>query len=197
LAAPVGMRVGNGPTLPAFTSETAAILNGGGEVWDPAKKILSVVTPSIDVVTGGGVAAMIGPSGSAFPAPSSLAAYGAENAVLSGVALGSQHAGYTGEGYVDYLNDVNDFVEWTVSVAVAGTHTLKFRYANGGTANRPLAISVGGAVLDDSLAFNPTGSWTTWENASLDALLPAGGSVKIRATAIGSSGGNLDCLTVR
>jgi len=199
LAAPVGMRVGNGPTLPAFTSETAAILNGGGEVWDPAKKILSVVTPSIDVVTGGGVAAMIGPSGSAFPAPSSLAAYGAESAVLSGVALGSQHAGYTGEGYVDYLNDANDFVEWTVSVAVAvaGTRTLKFRYANGGTANRPLAISVGGAVLDGSLAFSPTGSWTTWESASLDALLPAGGFVKIRATAIGSSGSNLDCLTVQ
>jgi alpha-D-xyloside xylohydrolase len=119
------------------------------------------------------------------------------NAALTGVALGSQHAGYTGEGYVDYLNDANDFVEWTVSVAVAGTHTLKFRYANGGTTNRPLAISVDGTVVDASTAFPPTGSWTTWDNAILDAALPAGGAVRIRATAIGSSGSNLDCLTVQ
>jgi alpha-D-xyloside xylohydrolase len=197
LTSPVGMRVNQGATLPAFTSETAAILNGSGEVWDPARKILSVVTPSIKVVTGGGTAATIAPSGSAFPAPSGGTVYGAEDAQLSGVALGSSHAGYTGDGYVDFINATNDFVEWTINVAAAGTHKLKFRYANGGAANRPLAISVNGAVVNGSLAFAPTNNWTTWANASLDATLPAGSAVKIRATAIGSSGGNLDCLTVQ
>ena len=197
LAAPVGMRVDNGATLPAFTSEAAAILNGRGEVWDPARKILSVVTPSIEVTTGGGVAATIEPSGTSFPTPSGVAVYGAETATLSGVALGSQHAGYTGDGYVDFINDSNDFVEWTVNIATAGTHTLTFRYANGGTTNRPLAISVNDTVVNGGLAFNPTGGWTTWADASVAATLPAGGAVRIRATATGSSGGNLDCQTVR
>jgi hypothetical protein len=108
----------------------------------------------------------------------------------------SQHAGYTGAGYVDFVDNTNDFVEWTVSVAAAGTHTLNFRYANGGTANRPLAISVNGTVVNGGLAFNPTGGWTTWANASLNVTLPAG-AVKVRATATGSSGSNLDCLTVQ
>ncbi|WP_329050020.1 DUF5110 domain-containing protein [Amycolatopsis sp. NBC_01488] len=196
LSAPVGMRVGNGATLPAFTSETAAVLNGSGEAWDSAKKILSVVTPSIKVVTGGGTAATIIPSGAAFPTPSGVTVYEAETAVLSGVVVDSQHAGYTGAGYVDFVDNTNDFVEWTVSVAAAGAHTLKFRYANGGTTNRPLAISVNGTVVNGGLAFNPTGSWTTWANASLNVTLPAG-AVKIRAAATGSSGGNLDCLTVQ
>ena len=197
LSSPVGMRVDNGATLPAFTSEAAAILHGSGEVWDPAQRILTVVTPSISVVTGGGVAATVGPSGAAFPSPSGVTVYEAEKAVLSGVAIDSQHAGYTGGGYVDFLNPGDDFVEWTVNIATAGTHTLKFRYANGGTANRPLAISVNGTVVNGNLAFTPTGSWTAWENASLDAALPAGGAVRIRATATGSSGGNLDCLIVQ
>jgi Carbohydrate binding module (family 35) len=148
-------------------------------------------------VTGGGTAAIIEPSGAAFPTPSGGTVYGAEDAALSGVALGSQHAGYTGSGYVDYLNASGDFIEWTVNVPTVGAYALTFRYANGGTTNRPLSISVNGTVVNDRMAFNPTGSWATWGNASLSATLPAGGSIKIRATAIGSSGSNLDCLIIQ
>jgi alpha-glucosidase (family GH31 glycosyl hydrolase) len=196
LSAPIGMRVNNGATLTAYTSESAAILNGGGQVWDSAKKILSVVTPMINVVAGGGTAATIDPSGAAFPIPSGGTVYEAEDATLSGVAIASQHRGYTGTGYVDYTNGANDFVEWTVNVAVTRTYTLTFRYANGGTTDRQLAISVNGAVIIPKLTFNPTGGWSTWANVSLNAALPAGASVKVRATATGASGGNIDSLTI-
>jgi hypothetical protein len=112
------------------------------------------------------------------------------------VAIASQHRGYTGTGYVDYTNGANDFVEWTVNVAVTRTYTLTFRYANGGTTDRQLAISVNGTVIIPKLTFNPTDSWSTWANVSLNAVLPAGASVKIRATATGASGGNIDSLTI-
>ncbi|MCS7477783.1 TIM-barrel domain-containing protein [Umezawaea endophytica] len=195
LAAPVGMRVGTGAPLPAFTSESAAVLNGGGQVWDATRKILSVVTPRIPVVTGGGTAATVEPSGTAFPTPSDRTVHEAEDAALNGVVIGSRHAGYTGNGYVDYTNATGDHVEWTVTVRAAGTRALGFRYANGGTTDRPLTISVDGTVVG-TLSFAPTGAWTTWATARLDAALPAGSAVRIRATATGSSGANLDSLTI-
>ena len=56
--------------------------------------------------------------------------YEAENAAKSGAAFGNQNGGFTGTGYVDFQNASADYVEWTVSVATAGSYALEFRYAN-------------------------------------------------------------------
>lgn len=194
LSAPVGMRVDGGAPLPAFTGETAAILNGSGQVWNATTKVLTVVTPVIGVVTGGGLATTVEPSGSAFPAASGPVVHHAEDAVRSGVAIASQHAGYTGTGYVDYANAGGDYVEWTVSIATAGSYPIAVRYANGGTADRPLDVAVNGTVVGRP-AFPPTGDWKTWRTVTLTASLPAG-TVRIRATSTGASGSNLDCLVI-
>jgi alpha-D-xyloside xylohydrolase len=196
LAAPVGMQVDGGPALGAFTSETAAILHGSGQVWDAGRKILSVVTAPVAVQPGGGGAATIRPSGQPFPAATGATVYPAEDATLSGAAIGTQHPGYTGNGYADYVGAAGDHVEWTATVATAGTHTLTFRYANGGPADRPLAITVNGTTIHAGLSFSPTGDWRTWRTTSVPASLPAG-TVRIRATATGSSGGNIDCLSIQ
>ncbi|MFD5826760.1 TIM-barrel domain-containing protein [Lentzea sp. NPDC060358] len=193
LDAPVGMRV-NGTSPAAFTGEAAAVLNGTGQVWDATRKVLTVVTPMI-TVRSGGTAATVEPSGTPFPAPSARTVHGAEDAARGGAVLASRHPGYTGTGYVDFAHDADDHVEWTVTVPAAGTRSLGFRYANGGTADRPLRITVNGAVVATGLSFPPTGDWRTWRTATLTAALPAG-SVRIRATATGSSAGNLDCLVV-
>ncbi|GLZ01756.1 hypothetical protein Acsp02_90070 [Actinoplanes sp. NBRC 103695] len=196
LSGPIGMQVLDQPPLPAFTSETAAILAGRGQSWDATRRILSVVTPSIGVRTGGTVAATVKPSGQPFPAVTGPAVYGAEEATLSGVVIGSRHRGYTGYGYTDYTTATGDYIEWTVDVAVAGTHTLTFRYANGGNASRPLAITVDGVTAAAAQPFPPTSGWATWTTTSLTTSLPAG-AVRIRATATGASGGNIDCLSVQ
>ncbi|MBC8031820.1 MAG: carbohydrate-binding protein [Pyrinomonadaceae bacterium] len=122
--------------------------------------------------------------------------YQAENAVLVGAVVSTIHAGYTGSGFIDYINPSNDHIEWTVSVAAAGSHTLDFRYGNGGTTNRPLALRVNQTVVNGSLAFPSTGTWTNWSLSSAPVSLGAGTNT-IRLTAIGSSGGNIDSLTVR
>ncbi|HKP95566.1 MAG TPA: PQQ-dependent sugar dehydrogenase [Fibrobacteria bacterium] len=122
--------------------------------------------------------------------------YQAETAALSGAVAASNHAGYTGTGFVDYLNPGNDYIEWTVNASEAGAGFLDFRYALGASAARALRITVNGAVVSASLSFPGTGAWTTWRTVTLTASLNAGAN-KVRATTIGSSGPNVDNLAVR
>jgi chitinase len=118
----------------------------------------------------------------------------AETAALGGgVVVSTLHAGYTGSGFADYQGNGTGFVEWTVSVSTAGSYVLGFRYANGGTADRPMAISVNGTTVIASLSFPVTG-WTSWTVRSQSATLPAG-LVRIRATEL-PNGPNVDSLQV-
>lgn len=122
--------------------------------------------------------------------------YQAESAALSGAVIANNHAGYTGTGFVDYMNAGGDYIEWTVNAAAAGSKALDFRYALGATAARNLSITVNGAVVNGNLAFTPTGAWTTWSILTVNANLNAGAN-KVRASAIGTSGPNVDNLSVR
>lgn len=122
--------------------------------------------------------------------------YEAENAVLFRAVVSNIHTGYTGTGFVDYLNPTGDYIEWTVDVPAAGSYTLDFRYGNGGTTNRPLELRVNQTVVNGSLAFPSTGTWTNWNFSSSPVSLNAGTNT-IKLTAVGSSGSNIDSLTVR
>lgn len=118
----------------------------------------------------------------------------AESAQLSGAAVSSMHIGYTGSGFVDYINTSGDYIEWNVNVATAGNYEISFRYALE-KGSRSLQIQVNGISVNSSLSFPATGSWTTWADVSLSVMLNAGVN-KIRATAIGSSGPNVDYVIV-
>jgi hypothetical protein len=65
------------------------------------------------------------------------ATYEAEQAVLNGAIVATNQTGYTGTGFADYQNATGDYIEWTVNAAAAGSFSLQFRYANGGSTNRP------------------------------------------------------------
>jgi len=119
----------------------------------------------------------------------------AEQATLSGPVVSNIHTGYTGTGFADYLNATGDYVQWSASVAAAGSYTLTFRYALA-SGVRPLSVSVNGTVVNASLNFPSTGAWTTWSTVSLAANLNAGTNT-IRATAIGSSGPNVDNVSIQ
>jgi poly(3-hydroxybutyrate) depolymerase len=121
--------------------------------------------------------------------------YEAESALVSGPTVSHANAGFTGSGFVDYQNASGDFVEWTVNSTAPGTYTLGFRYALLDGASRPLSVKVNGVVANASLAFPATGSWTTWKTVTTSVTLTAGAN-KVRATAIGSNGGNIDNLQV-
>ena len=121
--------------------------------------------------------------------------YQAEKATLKGAVVGNTNAGYTDSGYADFTNASGDAITWDVTSAVAGSVNLTFRYANGGTTNRALALTINGVTVVPNLAFNPTGSWTTWKTVTLSVQLSAGTN-SIRLSTIGANGANFDSLTV-
>ena len=136
------------------------------------------------------VAAFDGPAGAA------AAAYQAEDATISQGTVATNHTGFTGSGFVDYVNTTGSFVEWTVTAEAAGSATLAIRYANGTSTNRPMTIAVNGTVVAAGTAFPGTANWDTWTTASLTATLAAGTNT-VRATATTANGGpNVDSLTV-
>ncbi|GAA4062293.1 cellulase family glycosylhydrolase [Nonomuraea soli] len=139
------------------------------------------------------LAAIVAAGLPATPSQAAPTRYEAENATVSQGLVESNHAGFSGAGFVNYDNVTGSSVEFTVDAASAGTATLTLRYANGTTANRPMAISVnGGAAVNRD--FPGTGAWTTWTSTTLTAPLNAGSNT-IRATATTANGGpNLDFL---
>ncbi len=120
-------------------------------------------------------------------------AYEAENALLSGPLIASNNAGFSGSGFADYTNPSGDYIDWTVTATAAGLYDLSFRYALQ-SGNRPLAIQVNGETVSASLGYPSTGAWDAWTYITLPSQYLQAGSNTIRATAIGSSGPNMDHL---
>ncbi|MDR3459761.1 MAG: glycoside hydrolase family 98 domain-containing protein [Verrucomicrobiae bacterium] len=138
-------------------------------------------------------AAFLGGVLSAFGQP----IYEAENAIISGPVVATQYPGYSGSGYADYQNASGDYIEFVLVANSTGTYPIAFRYANGGSTDRPLQLSINGIVVVSNLSFPSTSSsWTTWGfTATNNVTLNAGGN-KVRITSIGSNGANVDYLLV-
>ncbi|GAA3804367.1 glycosyl hydrolase family 28 protein [Sphaerisporangium flaviroseum] len=121
--------------------------------------------------------------------------YEAENATISQGVVESDHAGFSGTGFVNADNVTGSYVQFAVPAAAAGSRTLRIRYANGTTTNRPMAIAVNGATVA-TRGYNGTGAWTTWVTDTLTVPLTAGSNT-IRLTATTAGGcPNLDYIEV-
>jgi glucose/arabinose dehydrogenase len=122
--------------------------------------------------------------------------YQAENATISAGVVESNHAGYSGTGFVNMDNVAGSYVEFGVNVATAGPASLTFRYANGTTTDRPMNITVNGTTVVEARSFPGTGAWTTWQESTFNVSLIAGANT-IRTTSTTANGGpNLDVLRV-
>jgi len=120
----------------------------------------------------------------------------AEDADLNGAVVATNHTGYDGTGFVDYKNPFNDYIEWTVQIDVPGTYNLGFRYAHAGLADRPLQITDNGVNIA-LVPFSPVWwSWDSWGFLSGPNVFFKSGVHKIRATATGMSGPNMDELNL-
>jgi uncharacterized delta-60 repeat protein len=143
--------------------------------------------PNIDSLT-------IRPAGEQPPPPPPQVLQ-AERQELRGPVVRSENPGFTGTGYVDYLAPAGESIRWAVNIEQGGQYELTFRYANGSTASRPLAVSLGETTFFERVQFRPTGSWTTWgTDRYLMGFLP--GVQFLSLTSEGASGPNIDSLTV-
>ncbi len=119
----------------------------------------------------------------------------AENAVLSGAVGASNHPGYTGTGFVDYINPDGDYIEWTVDVVASGAYNFSLRFAHGGAYDRTLSITIDGEVVRTQ-TFRPTYNWQSWSYQGGAPVYLSAGTHKIRATATGQSGPNIDYINI-
>lgn len=115
-----------------------------------------------------------------------------------GVIIDTKHVGFTGTGFTDYApNQPGGYLEWEVEIPYETTYTLSFRFANGGTASRPLEVSVNGQVVNEKMEFEGTGGWTTWLENGTNVVLKQGKNT-IRALSVGADGGpNIDSMIIR
>ena len=129
----------------------------------------------------------------------------AEAGELRGPVVAADRPSYTGSGFVDFGAPADEELLLRPDLPQTGTYRLEFRYANGGTANRPLELRINNTILVGSLSFPPTGGWTSWSTISATISVPfsdsaypdhnaAGSALVLRS--IGASGPNLDSLRI-
>lgn len=128
--------------------------------------------------------------------------YEAEHAQLSGAVARTWRTksdlalrGFRGAGFVDFVNNQNDFIEWSVHVPETTQYTLQVRYALDGNGSRELGLSINGGV-SQTVQFKGTGGWDRWATLEIPVSLPVGDAVKIRATALKNSGPDVDYLRI-
>lgn len=131
------------------------------------------------------------------PVPETRTVYQAENATIYNGQVDSNWPRYTGSGFVNYYNEVGSYVTYTVNVSGDGERNLLMRFANGSSDNRYMDINVnGGGIEYDNVAFNPTGSWSSWGYQRVTVDLVDGNNT-IQIIADQSSGGpNLDKIEI-
>jgi hypothetical protein len=108
--------------------------------------------------------------------------------------VAKNNGGYNGKGFIDFQGPSGEHLNWLIQAKTAGKYKLSIRYALAG-GNRPLRLKVNGKVVAKALPFNSTGSWTTWKSITANTALKAG-SNDIRLESTGSSGPNVDSLTI-
>ncbi len=138
------------------------------------------------------------PSPGTEPATGPL--FEAEQGTLSGGAVEStEHAGYTGSGFVGGFTDANRgaaAVAFAVATPTAGSYDLALRYANGTGSPRTFSLRVDGGTAQQVM-LAPTSGWAAWGTATARVTLDAGNHTIAYSYGTADSGNaNLDSLTV-
>ncbi|WP_410631556.1 carbohydrate-binding protein [Amycolatopsis sp. cmx-4-83] len=128
-------------------------------------------------------------------APGSLEAESA--ALTGGAVVETDHAGYTGSGFVGGYTDGNrGTAKTTFSVTATGATNLALRYANGSGVTQTLSLLVDGVKLRQ-ISLPTTSGWDTWTTATETVTLSAGAhTVAYLYDTTDSGNVNLDNLSV-
>ncbi|MEQ1941290.1 carbohydrate-binding protein [Mesorhizobium sp. VNQ89] len=117
-------------------------------------------------------------------------------------ATGNFRPGSVGEAYMDFGGNAGDAITINVDAPEAGTYLVTFRYANGGTADRPLDLSLNGGAAT-SVSFVPGASsgtpaspWNTWLDKTVELTLVEGtNTIKLTIPTGAVAGPNIDQIT--
>jgi uncharacterized repeat protein (TIGR02543 family) len=109
----------------------------------------------------------------------------------------SNNSGFTGAGFANTVNASGNGITWSVNIPSAGSYSLQWRYANGGSTDRTGQLMVDGSTIVSSVSMPATGSWTTWTTTSATSINLSAGTKLIRLQATNSAGlANIDYINV-
>ncbi|MGE6220294.1 DUF5018 domain-containing protein [Nubsella zeaxanthinifaciens] len=117
--------------------------------------------------------------------------YEAENANFTG-KVDTQHTGFTGTGFIDFLATGDNQITFTVCNQQAGVQTAKFRYSFAKDENRSAALYVND-VFVQTVDFPRTATFTDWTEVLVSVNLNAGVNA-IKLAWETTDGPNLDRL---
>lgn len=98
---------------------------------------------------------------------------GIDSIYTEGVAE-TTNTGYTESAYLNLDNKENITATWNVSANSDGIYAVTVRYANGGTTDRMVAVTLNNQIVYWTLKGKSTGTWTTWQEEVLYLPLQAG-----------------------
>ncbi len=181
ITVPSGEGGGSAPT-PTNTATPTRTNTPTGVVLTPTRTLTPTVGPSLTPTrtpTPGG-------SGTTYQAES--------GAIGGGTTIDSNNAGFNGTGFAN-LPTTGGYVEYqNVDGGAGGSKTLQFRFALGATSARTGQLIVNGVT--QSITFNPTGAWTTWNTLNVTVTLNAGTTNTIRLQSNGQDLANQDQMTI-
>ncbi|WP_280883288.1 TIM-barrel domain-containing protein [Streptomyces pseudovenezuelae] len=125
----------------------------------------------------------------------------AEQTAHSGVGVASDHAGYTGSGFLAGFEGTGNSLSADIDVTASGAYEFDVRYANsvggdGQNATRTLTLSVDGGA-ERSVSLPATGSWDAWGLARSAVQLGAGHhTISLARTAADSGNVNIDSVAL-
>ncbi|MFI7118611.1 family 16 glycoside hydrolase [Amycolatopsis sp. NPDC049868] len=132
--------------------------------------------------------------------PPASTTYEAERAALSGGAgTNTNHAGYTGTGFVDGYWNQGATTTFTVNAPKSGAYNAALRYSNGpdpAPGTKSVTVYVNGTKVKQ-VRLASTGNWDTWNTQPETLNLTAGSNTISYRYDTGDSGNvNLDSLTL-
>lgn len=125
-----------------------------------------------------------------------------EDGIITNAAAESNNAGFNGTAFVNFAAGDLSMIQVPVYAEVAGEYEVEVRYANGSGKARSLAAAgpgvcpagIDGCKSAETMTFEATTNWTTWETLSFKTKLSAGAGYFTFATIGGNDGPNLDQL---
>ena len=118
--------------------------------------------------------------------------------------------GFTGRGYVDFVEFSDEELTWRLNSCNPGMHTLTFRYANGADTARSMRLIVTAGVEESvvgddlqryrglnmqELEFEATGGWDIWSELAVNVTFGLGSNT-LGIQSIGEIGANFDRVDV-
>ena len=101
----------------------------------------------------------------------------------------TEHAGFNGEGYVNFEPYSGGYARWAVDVADAQSYNFEIYYANGSDSDRTANMTFAGNYKQ--ITFPQTGGWTNWETMTGTVDLPSG-EIELAIETTGQKAGNVD-----